>query len=122
MSWSGKIFLLTFFIFATGTAARAQCGEAKTTLQINECFAKELKKADARLNRVYQQTREKLSPQDAALLQKAQRAWVAFRDAQCEAEHALLDGGTAGPAALMSCKLELTRRRVAEIKTIYQSQ
>ena len=121
MSSCGKIFLLTFFIFATGAAARAQCEEAKTTLQINECFAKELKKADARLNRVYRLIQEKLSPEDAALLQKAQRTWVACRDAQCEAERALLDGGTAGPATLMSCKLELTRKRVAEIKTTYQS-
>ena len=110
-----------FFIFATGTAARAQCEEAKTTLQINECFAKELKKADARLNRVYRLTQEKLSPEDAALLQKTQRAWVAFRDAQCEAEHALMGEGTAGPMTLMSCKLEMTRKRTAEIRTTYQT-
>jgi uncharacterized protein YecT (DUF1311 family) len=121
MSWNGKVFLLMFFIFATGTAARAQCEEAKTTLQINECFAKELKKADARLNRVYRLTQEKLSPEDAALLQKTQRAWVAFRDAQCEAEHALMGEGTAGPMTLMSCKLEMTRKRTAEIRTTYQT-
>ncbi|HEY6269994.1 MAG TPA: lysozyme inhibitor LprI family protein [Candidatus Acidoferrum sp.] len=101
---------------------RAQCEGAKSTLQINECFAKELKKAEAEVNKIYQLSVKKLEPDDAALLRKAQRAWLAYRDAQCEAEHALWGGGTGGPAALMSCRVELTRQRVAEIQNIYEKQ
>lgn len=122
MSWRGRVFLLTFFVFATGTVARAQCDDAKTTLQINECFAKELKKADAELNSVYQSTMKKLEPADAVLLRKAQRAWLVYRDAQCEADRALWGQGTGGPAAFMSCKLELTRKRTAEIQKTYSEK
>ena len=110
-----------FFAIATGPVVRAQCDDAKTTSQINECFAKELKKADAELNDVYRLTMKKLEAGDAALLRKAQRAWLVYRDAQCEAGRALLDGGTGGPAAFLSCKLELTRKRTAEIQNTYQS-
>jgi len=109
MSWRSRILLLAFFTLATGNAAEAQCEDAKSTLQINECFARELKKADAEINRIYGLTVKKLQPEDAALSRKAQRAWLAYRDAQCEAERALRGGGTGGPAASMSCKLELTR-------------
>lgn len=116
-----RIFLLGFLALATGDVARAQCENAKSTLQINECFAKELKKAEVEVNRVYQLTVKKLQPDDAALLRKAQRAWLAYRDAQCEAEHALLGGGTGGPAAWISCKLELTRQRTAEIQNTYEN-
>ena len=113
--------LVAFFAIATGAAVRAQCDDAKTTLQINECFAKELKKADAELNDIYRLTMKKLEAADAVLLRKAQRAWLVYRDAQCEADRALFDGGTGGPAALLSCKLELTRKRTAEIQGTYQS-
>ena len=121
MSWRNRIILLVFFTLATGNVARAQCDEAKTTLQINECFAKELKKADSELNRVYQATVKKLPPDDVALLRKTQRAWLAYRDSQCEAERALMSEGTNAPATWMSCKLELTRKRATEIQTTYQS-
>jgi uncharacterized protein YecT (DUF1311 family) len=84
--------------------------------------AKELKKADAEVNRVYHSTVKRLQADDAALLRKAQRAWLAYRDAQCEAERALWGGGTGGPAAWMSCKVELTRQRTAEIENTYKNQ
>jgi len=113
---------LTFFIVATGTVAKAQCDQAKSTLQINECLAKELKKADAELNRVYRLALKDLQADDAALLRKSQRAWIAYRDAQCEAERALWGGGTGGPAAWMNCKSELTSQRTAEIKNTYLDQ
>jgi uncharacterized protein YecT (DUF1311 family) len=122
MSWHSRIVLLVFFAFATGNVAKAQCEDAKSTLQINECFAKELKKADAEVNKIYYSTVKKLQRDDAALLRKAQRAWRAYRDAQCEAEHALWGGGTGGPAAWMSCKVELARQRAAEIENTYKNQ
>lgn len=122
MRWGGRAFLLAVLVFATGTLAKAQCEEAKSTLQINGCFAKELKKADAELNKVYRLTLKKLEADDAALLRKAQRAWLAYRDAQCEADRALWGGGTGGPAAWMSCKLELTSQRTAEIRNTYRDQ
>jgi uncharacterized protein YecT (DUF1311 family) len=84
--------------------------------------AKELKKADAEVNRVYHSTVKRLQADDAALLRKAQRAWLAYRDAQCEVERALWGGGTGGPAAWMSCKVELTRQRTAEIENTYKNQ
>ena len=121
MSWN-RIFLLAFLTLVTGNAVKAQCENAKSTLQINECLTKELKKADAEVGRLYDLTMKKLQPDDAALLRKAQRAWLAYRDAHCEAEYALWGGGTGGPAARMSCKLELTRERTVEIQNTYQKQ
>jgi uncharacterized protein YecT (DUF1311 family) len=122
MCWGGREFFLTFLILATGSVARGQCEEAKSTLQINECYARELKRVDAELNKVYHLTLKKLQVDDAALLRKSQRAWLVYRDVHYEAERALWGGGTGGPAAWMSCKLELTSQRTAEIKNVYQNQ
>jgi uncharacterized protein YecT (DUF1311 family) len=122
MARRGRVLLLAFLTFATANVAKAQCEDVKSTLPINECFAKELKKADAEVNKIYRATLKQLQPDDAALLRKAQRAWLAYRDAQWEAEYALWGGSTGGPAARMSCKLELTRQRAAEIKNSYENQ
>jgi len=41
----------------------------------------EWKKSNAELNRVYQESLKKLNPEQSALLKKAQRAWLIYRDA-----------------------------------------
>ncbi|MGE0086197.1 MAG: lysozyme inhibitor LprI family protein [Desulfococcaceae bacterium] len=46
-----------------------------------ECFAAETKKQDARLNKVYKELMNALSPARKNQLKEAQRAWIKFRDA-----------------------------------------
>ena len=43
----------------------------------------ELASADRSLNEAYQAILGRLRPQDQVALRKAQRAWIAFRDADC---------------------------------------
>jgi hypothetical protein len=49
MSLDGRMFVRTLFVSATCTVARAQCEEVKSTLQINEWLAREVKEGDAKL-------------------------------------------------------------------------
>jgi uncharacterized protein YecT (DUF1311 family) len=112
------LLLLSMFFALAGTAA-AQCDDKKTTLDISQCLIAELKKADTELNRSYQQALKKLKAADAERLRKAQRAWIVYRDAHCDAEFGLWDGGTGGHIALPQCKLTLTKARTAEIEETY---
>jgi uncharacterized protein YecT (DUF1311 family) len=112
------LLLLSTFLALAATAA-AQCEDKKTTLDISQCLNAELKKADAKLNRSYQQTLKKLKTADAERLREAQRAWIVYRDAHCIAEFELWDGGTGGHIALPQCKLTLTKARTAEIEETY---
>jgi hypothetical protein len=66
---------------------------------MQDCMDTEWKKSDAELNRVYQESLKKLNPEQAALLEKAQRAWLTDRDAQCEADYKMFASGTAAPLA-----------------------
>ena len=43
----------------------------------------ELAGADKQLNATYQEVLRRLRPSDQAAFRKAQRAWIAFRDADC---------------------------------------
>jgi uncharacterized protein YecT (DUF1311 family) len=51
-------------------------------------------------------------------LVKAQRAWVAYRDAQCASYGYQARGGSMEPQLIYGCQADLTRKRTAELKEL----
>ena len=121
MKWA----TILFFVFS-GTAFSgtlfAQCENSGTTAATTNCIAHEYEKADAELNRIYKLAFKGLDPKEADNLKKAQRAWVIYRDAQCDAEYAKWGGGSGGPAAHLDCLYRLTRLRSRELHKTYAFQ
>jgi uncharacterized protein YecT (DUF1311 family) len=97
----------------------AQCEDKKTTADRVECVGTALKKADAELNRVYQKTLKELPAEDGTRLRKAQRAWLAYRDTQCDAAQKRYAGGSIAPVVFAQCRLTLTQGRLREIEETY---
>ena len=58
-----------------------------------DCFNAELKIQDARLNATYRQAQADLNARQKASLTAAQRAWIAYRDADCAAQRPRLGNG-----------------------------
>lgn len=79
----------------------------------------DLRAADAELNAVYQDTLDAL-PGNAtrAKLREAQRAWVAFRDAELELNGAL--PGASGNTLKM-LQTELTQTRTSQLKALAEA-
>ena len=90
-----KYFVLLLLLFPSPVTA--QCKEAISTKDMQDGMDNEWKKSDADLNRVYQESLKKLKPEQAALFKNAQRAWLTYRDAQCEADYKMFAAGTAAP-------------------------
>ena len=95
---------------------------------INACEAENYARADAAMNRQWKLTLAAMqqfdkdvgppedgSPTNAALLLTSQRAWLSFRDAQCELEGAQMRGGSAQPAIYSGCLARLTKARTAQL-------
>lgn len=112
--------LLVCLVCAGGTAA--QCKDAVSTKEMQDCADTEYKKADADLNKVYDDTLKKLKPEDVLLLKKAQRAWLAYPDAHCDAQYHLFGGGSIASVSLTQCRATLTANRAKEIKDGYTPQ
>ena len=55
-----------------------------TTSGMLQCGGEELDRQDARLNDAYKKLLSKLSPDRKKALLKAQRAWIKFREANCD--------------------------------------
>lgn len=121
------IFAIAALALASGvangedsTGRDAPCWKGGTTVAIERCFADSGKRSDADLNRNYVQIISVLKANDRQRLQKAERLWVAYRDAACRAEYDLWDGGTGGPPAEMACIDNETRNHLVYLRTTYR--
>jgi uncharacterized protein YecT (DUF1311 family) len=95
---------------------KPSCADAATQADMNSCAKAEYDKADAELNRVYQQALQSLAPDHQERLRTAQRAWITFRDADCDCEAFTYDGGSMQPLSYYSCLTAATRERIARLR------
>jgi uncharacterized protein YecT (DUF1311 family) len=114
-----RIVLLLLVAATTARTALPQCEDKKSTADQMECLGPALKKADAELNHVYQKKLKQLPAENAGRLRKAQRAWLAYRDAQCNAAQERYVGGSIAPVVFVQCRLTLTQSRTKEIEETY---
>jgi uncharacterized protein YecT (DUF1311 family) len=117
-------------LFAAVPALAAEpavdCDKATSTPELNQCADAALQAADAKLNAMYQKALvvirkaggekpyDRKSWEDA--LKVSQRAWLAYRDADCDGLVPMSwGGGTGTTSAVLWCKTEKTETRTKEL-------
>ncbi|WP_416222423.1 lysozyme inhibitor LprI family protein [Sphingomonas sp. CD22] len=105
---------------ASTASSKAACWQQGTTAAISACFAASSKEADRSLNQLYGRVMSVLDPGDQQKLRNAQRLWVRYRDASCNAERSLWDGGTGGNPAYLACLDDVTRHRLDYLQVTYR--
>lgn len=83
---------------------------------MHECFDRAFRAADAELNRTYAAALRRSDARGRVLLRGAQRAWIAYRDAECRFQASESEGGTLYPVELLSCELDLTKDRTRTLQ------
>ena len=92
-----------------------------STRAMGECIGNETKRLEVRLNRAYQAALGRLEfPRHKAALRKAQRAWIAFRDADCDS-YSDADWGPSSGVDEMACRLGRTAERADELEAYRRS-
>jgi uncharacterized protein YecT (DUF1311 family) len=118
---AGIVLLLAFVGFGQNVQGASSCGGS--TYDTYVCRSKIYQKADAELNSAYRaalkDVGDNYSKRDIENLQDAERAWIAYRDAQCKAQYELFGGGSGGPNEKLGCMIDMTSKRTAEIKRVY---
>ena len=131
--------------FFTGGTVRAQkdcigdmatnCMDAEegghTTIGMSMCLSNEAEVWDGLLNREYKATMAwaKAADEDesehfpeyanrAQALRAAQRAWIGFRDAECELSYTLWGAGSMRHIAGSDCIMEITAERAIELRAM----
>lgn len=125
-SYYQKFAILLFTCICTTSWASSEpgCNPAGTQAEMNACANDEFAKADKELNDTYQLLIQKTSGNPLATknLRSAQRAWIAFRDADLESHFPCSDEdirqcwGSISPQLRASYKAELTRERTRRLQ------
>jgi uncharacterized protein YecT (DUF1311 family) len=109
---------LSATVFA-GEVNPETCGEtAQNQLDMQECADAQYKAADVKLNASYKQVSTMMGDKTAKdLLVKAQRAWIAFRDAECTWSGDKYRGGSLQPYEAVTCLTDMTKERTKQLDT-----
>lgn len=93
----------------------------QSTAGMNGCNAEAYDGADAILNAQYQGLQKILKGEIETLarLKKAQRAWIAFRDAECQLQGTSMLGGSGEGTIISGCLASKTVDRVKEIEELF---
>lgn len=87
------------------------------TPYMRQCSGYHALAADIKLNSVYQQLRKKLQgTRGGEKLPKAQRLWIAFRDANCVFDASSWEGGSGHGVTLNACEASMTEQRTKELE------
>ena len=124
-----RIFLLivcALVPIASWASDEIKCNKGGNQLELNACASNDFAEADAELNQTYQTLikKEADDPLFISKLRLAQKAWVAFRDADLEARFACSEDdaricwGSMYPMSFLFRKAELTRERTKHLKQI----
>lgn len=113
-------------VFAAGallavqtSAAGPDCRDPQDQATMNMCAARDFQAADGELNRTYGDVMRTLDDERfKAKLVVAQRAWIQFRDNQCNFESADNEGGSLHPLVFAACETRLTKARTKELQDI----
>lgn len=117
MRIASALFSLVVFL-AAAPAFAADCSKATDQASLNRCADQNYKAVDARLNATYRQITARLKddPEKTKLLVSAQKAWIAFRDAECRFAASGVEGGSIHPMTVSDCLASLTGNRIEALK------
>ncbi|MCX2545253.1 lysozyme inhibitor LprI family protein [Pseudomonas sp. COW5] len=112
------LLALTPFLFTSVAHAAVDCANASDQATMNQCAGQEYKAADKELNAVYQQITARLkdNAEGKKLLISAQRAWIGFRDAECNFSASGVAGGSVYPLIYSNCLTSVTKVRIEALK------
>jgi uncharacterized protein YecT (DUF1311 family) len=116
---------VTASLFAMASAGHAEdCSTAATQADINQCAARNYEAADRILNLVFEQAIAKARQSDSTVagsnysyetaLRSSQRAWIAYRDADCAPPPREL-AGSISPTETADCMTQKTVTRTKEL-------
>jgi uncharacterized protein YecT (DUF1311 family) len=101
-------------------ASAQNCKDPDTQLAMNICAARDYEREDKRLNQAYRDVVAKLEPAKRDKLREVQRAWLSYRDLNCEFQSEDYVGGTIYSLVRSSCLAEMTRQRTKDLKAMLE--
>jgi uncharacterized protein YecT (DUF1311 family) len=118
------LFFTSWLLFTAPLLANEEisidCAKAMGAVELKYCAAQAYRLADEDLNHVWNSFSKDLPAEYKRELVEAQRAWVKFRDSNCNAETFLSRGGTGYIYYYDYCLERMTRYRTEELRNLLE--
>ena len=123
-----QVAIFVMGMLFVGSALALDCQNATTTLDMNECAAREQKAVELNLNQTYQKALKHLQQADtetekySAMRQKlieAQRAWIKFREADCQSVYLQSGAGSIRNLMFTGCMQKHAERRIEDLTAVF---
>ena len=115
-----KFSLALLLALSSASSFALDCKNAVSMPDINECAAVDQKKVEDKLNQTYQGVLKSLDqdkdPDTKKALIAAQRAWVKFREADCQAVYQKSIGGTIRTVMYIGCMQNRAETRIKQLE------
>ncbi|RVT40799.1 lysozyme inhibitor LprI family protein [Sphingobium algorifonticola] len=126
--------MIVLIIAAATAAANPVCDDRGGDLPSAECWSRAFRSADVELNAVWPKVRAAARDADKYFkptprrdkpsaendLLKAQRTWLAWRDAECAARSDWAQGGSLQNVIVSQCAHDLTRARIDQLQQLFK--
>ena len=117
-----RAFIAGAALLLSTSALADECANASTQAEMNSCTAQQYQAADKTLNQTYQAAIKRADAPQRDLLQKAQQAWIALRDADCAFFGSSTEGGSIQPMLVNQCLADKTNEREAWLASLMQCE
>lgn len=117
--WLYYVLVLSAGLAWQVMAQETSCANVMNQAEITACSIIAYKSADNELNDTYKVIMPSITNAQREQLRNAQRAWIKFRDANCEHQAFDMRGGSIYQAVKNDCLSSVTWARVEELKRIY---
>ena len=119
--------------------SKGACDEAMSQMEMNQCFGDQYHKADAHLNAVYRKVIDLMEKDlsgavakgdgdwkthaetEIQKLKATEKAWIQYRDLNCDAAKFENEGGSIVPMTWAICMTTVTEHRIDDLKDAYGS-
>ena len=98
------------------------CEKRDTQFDLNVCTFRDYLRADIELNRTWDAASKRVKGMSAVNrdLLAGQRAWLSYRDKQCNIWSKWYEGGSIASQIINSCLTNITKFRTAELKQLLE--
>lgn len=115
-----KIYLSALSLLITSNVFAGECGKPNVYEDI-ECYQAQLKKDKATLNSIYDSLNRGLDLEGKKQLELSQKAWLSYRDAQCNGLMGYYGSQSQGAGSALinlSCVSEKVGERIRELRAL----
>jgi uncharacterized protein YecT (DUF1311 family) len=109
-------------VLAETLAQKVDCNKAATTPELKYCSQLSYQAADKKLNQTYQKIIPTLNSEQRRWLISAQKAWIQFRDNNCNFETYANRGGTGYEIFRNGCLQRLTEQRTKDFENFISNR